>query len=169
MPKFFIKHKNKLWFTIITFLLAEPIKWGLDKFLDQIFKDAHVEGVEFIKTFLDILNYKVSVSYLLSLILGMIVLSYIFKFVRKINIRKRRLVILKATYGKNEKIIDLTDELNKAVINNTLKIVMSNNIAGDPCIGFQKIGRVKYMYDSQILDKDNIVEGETIILPEPHF
>lgn len=77
---------------------------------------------------------------------------------------KHRLTIVKATYGKNNKFVDITTQLNSQIDKNKLDIILSNEIAGDPIERVPKIGKIKYKYDGKIYTKE-YVEMERIRLP----
>lgn len=160
MQKLSLKLKDKWWAIFLSFFLG----WVLTKFLDY-FLVPLVGKTEFFAIKISaLLGYRVPLyilfSYLLAFILGVLV----YKFVQWYKISKRDFKIIKATYGKNEFTIDITKELNDAVLNNSLNIVLSNNIVGDPCSGVRKIGKIKYQHNGEVLERDYI-EGEFIILP----
>lgn len=105
-------------------------------------------------------NYKLPIW---SLILSLF-LAFVANRVYKNITNKGKLEILEASYGVGTKWIDITAYLNKAIINNKLKIVLSNNIAGDPIEGKLKRGIVDY----KIGRKNRRMvyfEGEVIELP----
>jgi len=113
---------------------------------------------------LGVINYRINIPiFLFLLILIVVFLSY--KKYRKLLINKRKFKVLKATYGSEVKSIDITDELNKAVIEDKLKIVLNNNIAGDPHRGVKKKGKVRYEFDKK-QDEKEYTEGEVIGLPD---
>ncbi len=108
-----------------------------------------------------ILNVKVPIF---SALLSILISYFTYKFINKIKIDKRRLKILKATYGRDLHLIDITNELNNAIQDDKLIIVISNNIAGDPLIGYQKMATVLYEFDGHQVNK-YCKEGETLVLP----
>jgi len=99
-----------------------------------------------------------------SLLLGLAVVWITYKVYMAIKFRKSNLQIIKATYGKDNTIVDITDQLNSMVEDNKLKTVLSNSIAGDPIFGTPKVGHVKYRFNGKELEKQ-YVEGEVIELP----
>jgi hypothetical protein len=106
------------------------------------------------------LNYKLPVwSLIVSLFLAFIA-NKIYKKITNIG----KLEILKASYGAGSQKIDITENLNKAIIDNKLKIVLSNNIAGDPIFGKLKRGIVDYKIGSKV-KRMLYFEGEVIELP----
>jgi hypothetical protein len=78
--------------------------------------------------------------------------------------RKRKLRIIDAWYGTGINRINITRELNNSIFDNKLKIVLSNNIAGDPLFGKEKEGLVKYVFNKQEFEK-KYKENEIIDLP----
>jgi len=99
------------------------------------------------------------------LIILFIVLWIIFSEIyRKIKISHQGLKIINAKYYSNLYSVDITPELNDAIENNKLKIVLSNNIAGDPHKGERKNGKIKYKFDGKE-DEKEYPEGEVIELP----
>ncbi len=88
--------------------------------------------------------------------------------IRKIQINikftKRGLRILDAKYGKDNSWVDITNELNSFIKDNKIKIVISNNIAGDPYFGEIKKALIHYKYDG-IENEVLIEENEVLELP----
>lgn len=80
------------------------------------------------------------------------------------NIGSSSFEILEAWYGKDENIVDVKNNLASKIINNTLSIVASNEIVGDPCPGVRKTLRVKFKVGETESIKE-VDEGETINLP----
>ena len=56
------------------------------------------------------------------------------------------------------------NKLNDAVENNKLKIILSNNIAGDPTPGVVKDGTVKFKFNNKE-ETRNFKEADTVELP----
>ena len=170
MQKIFLKYKDTWWVIIAIVILT----WIIEKFLDYLIRISGgiIAYIYIPPGVIEVLNKKISLSYLISLalsfVLGYFIFSKIHNAIRRREVRKRKLEILHATYGKNESQIDITNELNNSVNSNSLNIVLSNNIAGDPCPGIPKIGKIQYQYNGKILQRD-YVEGEVIILPTPIF
>jgi hypothetical protein len=79
------------------------------------------------------------------------------------NSRVDNLKIIKATYGSGETFLDITDQLNKLVNKGKLKIVLNNDIAGDPTPGSVKVGKIKYELNGKIFEKD-YTENDTVEL-----
>ena len=59
------------------------------------------------------------------------------------------LVIVNATYGAKDRIIDVTDQLNKAISGAELHVRVGNNLGGDPCPNIVKDLIVNYRYENQ--------------------
>ncbi len=112
------------------------------------------------KVLLSLLNYKIPVW---SLVLSLILVSVFYKIYR-IATGQGELKILVARYGMDSTFLDITDKLNQAIINNKLKIVLSNNIAGDPIPGKVKKGTLEYRLGNKKITKEYI-EGNVIDLP----
>jgi len=75
-----------------------------------------------------------------------------------------RLEILSGVYGTPEKQIDITDLLKKKVIDEKLKIKVSNEIGGDPDYGKQKKLTIKYKYRGEEIEK-SFIENEEMEIP----
>lgn len=74
------------------------------------------------------------------------------------------LKIINATYGSGVTFIDIADKLNSSIQENKLKIILSNDIAGDPTPGVVKEAKIRYQYKGEV--KENIYkENDTIELP----
>lgn len=160
MQKLYLKIKNRWWwFSAIIFL-----GWFLTKLLDYILNEIINKTKLFTDEISTLVNYQVPLSVILAYALSFFLVIMAYKLIQLYRVSKRDFKILKATYGKNELTIDITKELNGAVSNKSLVIVLSNNIAGDPCYGVSKIGKIKYQYCGKIFEKDYI-EGELIVLP----
>lgn len=108
-----------------------------------------------------ILNYKFPFY---AIILSVFILGLSYRFYRVWQIRKRSLKILSAVYGSGNHYIDITGALNNAVQDNSLKIVLSNNIAGDPTPGIVKDGTIKYRFNNTA-ETRSYHEADTIELP----
>ncbi|MFH1392759.1 MAG: hypothetical protein ABIG90_03800 [bacterium] len=105
--------------------------------LPPIFKNFKIANIS---NLLNLLDYKIPIwSLLLSIFLALI----LYKIYKNI-INKGDLEILKATYGLEQTTIDITANLKRAIIDNKLKIVLSNNIAGDPVPHKIKRGKIEY-------------------------
>ena len=158
MQKFWIKNKDKLW----TLPVLAILSWIFNKLLDFLHSNLITIDVHgFISAVVNFLNYKISI---LSIISGFLGVIFVYKIFERIKTSKRKLRIIKAVYGRDLVWLDITNELNRAVENDKLIIVLSNNIAGDPLVGVQKIGVIKYQYDGKI-EEETFIEGVTINLP----
>lgn len=109
-----------------------------------------------------ILNIRVPVY---SILLFGIIAWFVYKVFRPIVSSHRKFKIVKADYGSGTKLIDITDQLNNLVVDNKLKIKLSNGISGlDPTPGTLKTGRIKYQLNNKIFER-KYLEGNIINLP----
>jgi hypothetical protein len=154
MQKIYLKIKDHWLFWVITIFLGA--------ILGKIISNINFNAKGFLLFLLNILKIKIPIA---GLLLGAFIAWFSIIFYRKVFVfRRRRLKILRAYYGLGDKFIDITNELNEAIIDNKLNIVLSNNIAGDPYVTKVKIGKIKYQFDG----KENYREyreGEVIELP----
>ncbi len=67
--------------------------------------------------------------------------------------------------GDKDKQVDVTEQLQKQVVNNRLEVVANNELAGDPARGTPKQLRITYSLDEKQFTKI-VNEKETLILPE---
>ncbi|MCW3127340.1 MAG: repeat protein [Bacteroidetes bacterium] len=74
------------------------------------------------------------------------------------------LEIIRATYGSDQKNIDVTQTVRDLVLNNKLTVQASNSLGGDPHHGTYKKMQIDYRLGEKIYSKE-ISEGETITLP----
>jgi len=78
---------------------------------------------------------------------------------------ENKLRIIKAIYGTPpDKVIDITENLNKDIVDNKLSRTVSNDIAGDPNKGAKKSLEIEYKIGNKIIQK-RYTEGEVINLP----
>ncbi|GEM_PF-6242733 len=89
-----------------------------------------------------------------SLLFGVFTVWVAYKIYTVFKLSRSNLKIIKATYGSNIKYIDITNELNRAIVNNRLQIIIDNNIAGDPHRRELKKAKVTYLFNS----KQNYIE-----------
>jgi hypothetical protein len=78
---------------------------------------------------------------------------------------KPQLEIIKATYESPQKSIDITAIVKQMVVNNTLSIKASNQLAGDPHVGVGKKLIIDYKYEDQPKTVE-VIEGSKIVIPE---
>lgn len=157
MNKWISKHRNTL-IGIISFILLDKIIGKIIEILFDSFRFS--KSLDFI---IKALEFEISIS-IFSLSLSLLIIFISFKLYRKFIINRRNLKILDAEYGIQDKFINITNELNNAVENNRLKLVLSNNIAGDPYVGKNKIGKIKYKFNGNKFEKE-YKESEIIELP----
>lgn len=75
-----------------------------------------------------------------------------------------KLQIIKANYGTNNKVIDVTEELRKMIVGNKLETIASNNIKGDPDHGTVKKLSIKYKFNGITVTKE-FREKDKVIIP----
>lgn len=162
MQKFYLKYKDKIWFILIIILLT----WGLNKVFDFLFLFIRKNKNKLIENIISFLDKKISisVSFIIIFIISIAILVTINRKIKIFLTNKRKLIIIKATYGKDNKIINITNELNNNVIDNKLNIILSNKIAGDPIYGVTKDGYIKYKYNNIITEKE-YKEGDNVKIP----
>ena len=77
---------------------------------------------------------------------------------------KPKLIILQADYGIEDSWLDITAQAKKAARNNCLNIQASNDIAGDPLYGKQKVLHIKYRLGDEEFTKQ-VNEGQWLNIP----
>lgn len=76
------------------------------------------------------------------------------------------LKVLFATYGKNDKVVDVADILNKKITDNKLQVRAQNSLFGDPARNIPKELRVVYSFGNKIETTVISENGELQIPPE---
>jgi hypothetical protein len=105
---------------------------------------------------------KIPLSLVVLFFVLLVIVSKLYNFVK---FRGQKLKIIKAIYYTDDAhSIDITNELNKAIENNKLKIVLSNQIAGDPHYGVVKKGKIRYKINEREIEKE-YQEGDVVELP----
>ncbi len=146
IKSWYLRVKDNWLFALIFFLLT--------LILPKLFEKINIGGI-FI-----ILSYKIPVwSFILSIFLTLITRA-VYRYIKN----KGNLEILKATYGRGSIEKDIAHELKKSIIGNNLKIVLSNNIAGDPVPGVVKVAKIEYKMGNRKIKKE-FIEGDVINLP----
>jgi hypothetical protein len=120
-------------------------------------------GDNILSAFFKTITFSISVPIVPTLVAFILVIFIQRKF-KAFKISKRKLQILKATYGTDTKKIDITDELNNAIANDKLKISIGNEIAGDPHRRELKKAIVKYIYNKKEYSIER-AEYEVLQLP----
>ena len=109
------------------------------------------------------ISFNISVFYLISISL-LIIIVIIIRIKKSLN----KLKILKAIYGNPpEKIDDVTNALQRNIVNNKLKMLVSNKMKGyhdDPDQGNEKTLTVEYSFKNK-KHKKNYKEGKLFNLP----
>lgn len=86
-------------------------------------------------------------------------------FVKKFSARNR-LRILDAKYGKGDKFVYITEQLNSRIKNGRLEVAITNQLAEhDPTSGVKKEAIIMYEYDGNI-GKVTVPEGQALVLPD---
>lgn len=75
-----------------------------------------------------------------------------------------RLKIIEAVYGTAKKYVIVTEELKKRIVDNKLRILAGNDLAGDPDEGNPKKLRIIYEYADKRFERE-FKEGHIINLP----
>lgn len=159
MKKWLIKHKDDIIKNSISGAIVLVFGMFLNFLLGLVSQNQNI-ALNFIK---ELLQFSIKIpAYIL--ILFFVVTIIISKVSNLIRDRNRKLKIIKAIYYTDMHSIDITSELNNAIEENKLKIVLSNNIAGDPHKGTLKGGRIKYKFNGQENTKE-YQEGSLIQLP----
>ena len=78
--------------------------------------------------------------------------------------KPKELKVISAEYGAKDKWLDVTEQLQKKIHENQLSIYASNNIAGDPLLGYPKHLKVEYILDG-IQKKILVREGMKLEIP----
>ncbi len=78
--------------------------------------------------------------------------------------RPRNLVITAARYGFRDHRVDVTKQLNDAIVNDKLHVLVGNQLAGDPSPNTPKDIVIEYRFKNQTLNK-TAKEGDTLDLP----
>ena len=81
--------------------------------------------------------------------------------------RPKELKIISARYGAKDKWLDVTEHLQKKIHEKQLSIYASNNIAGDPLLGYPKHLIVKYLLNG-VEKKTRVREGMKLEIPPLH-
>lgn len=84
--------------------------------------------------------------------------------ISRLRSNKGYLVIIAANYGSGDHRLDVTKQLNDAIIDDKLHIFAGNQLAGDPCPNVSKDLWVSWQYKNQKFNR-TVREGETLDLP----
>jgi hypothetical protein len=156
MNKWFIKNKDGILKTIIAGVILKFVLEVLPKTISD-HKNALVNYFGKILGF----SFSIKVYYIILFIIFWLIVSWGY---RKIINMNKKLKIIEAKYFTDLYSLDITSNLNDAVEDNRLKIVLSNNIAGDPHKGIIKKGKIIYKYKGNKNEKE-YTEGGIIDLP----
>jgi len=159
MKKWFLKNKNEILKAVIVAIIA-----GIIFKLVEIIPNSIISHKNIVINYLSkILEFSITIRiyHVVSFIILWIIVSWLY---RKIKNRNKKLKIIEAKYFTDSHSLNITNNLNDAIENNELKIVLSNNIAGDPHKGIIKKGKIKYKFNGQKAEKE-YKEGDLIELP----
>lgn len=78
--------------------------------------------------------------------------------------RPRTLVITSARYGLRDHRVHVTQQLNAAIVNDKLHVLVGNQLAGDPVPNSPKDLVIEYKYKDQTFNRV-VKEGDTLDLP----
>ena len=170
IQKTYLKIKDQWWFLILAFFIAYIITAILDKIKISDINVVYLFGVRIVsaplhKVGLLILElFKIQIS-IFSILIGLLLSLLLIRVYKKnIIFKRRKLIITDAWYGKDNQKINITRELNNAISENKLKLVLSNNIAGDPAFGVGEEACIKYIYNQKELKRE-YKENEVNELP----
>lgn len=171
IQKIYLKIKDQWWFFFFAIIITSIFSRLLDNIKISDIGDVGSFGVKALsiplhkarELLLELLKININ---LVSILLGLVSSVLLIRVYKKYFIfRKRKLRIIDAWYGTGINRVNITRELNNSIFNNKLKIVLSNNIAGDPSFGVEKEGFIKYVFNKTEFEK-KYKENETIDLPE---
>lgn len=149
---------KKLFWIIVTLILSYYINPILNIYLPKLV----VNFGWLYSVIIKIISFNIN---LLALIVSVTLVFCIYKITYYIILTNKNFRIIRATYGTDNKYIDITDRLNDAIVDNKLEIQLTNNIAGkDPVPHVLKYANIKYKDVNEIIDI-KVKEYETIKIP----
>jgi len=165
MRKWVLKNKDDIIITVISGIIV----FFVNKILSFVFNLFSQNQNSIVAFFRKIFQFSVEIPTLkiplFFIILFFVLLVIVSKLYNFIKLRGRKLKIIEAIYYTDDAhSIDITNELNKAIENDKLKIILSNQIAGDPHYGVVKKGRIKYKINGREEEKE-YNEGDIVELP----
>lgn len=156
MKKFIFKYKDKVTEVVITGIIL--------KFILEIIPNIIFDNKNFIFIYLmKILKFPILIK-IYHIVLFAVLWFFISWIYRKIKGSMNKLIIVEAKYYTSTQSLDITKELNELIENDRLKIVLSNNIAGDPHRHVVKNGLIRYRINGNIYKK-SYREGDIIDIP----
>lgn len=81
----------------------------------------------------------------------------------------QKLKIISAEYGFKEKWADVTETLQNLIVNDTLSVLVGNELFGDPAEGKAKRLKLSYSYGSSAVVKIVRYESNRMVLPEDSY
>jgi len=166
IEKQYEKYKNTFKGFLVLLLIAGVLNKTLGTILDKVstlpLTDSLKKIIEFLKT-------EISVTFPVYILLASFFISvFVYIFLKKVYIlyksRNNKFKILRATYYTSKNSVAITEELNKKIVGDKLKVNLTNDIAGDPDKGISKEGKVIYLYNDKKLER-NYKEWDMINLP----
>jgi len=137
IQKFYSEYKENWLFVLLIFCFYPVFERMRSYILGFFGKEEYSNKI--LENIFFVLNYKITLS---SLIFTVIILFLLFYFLNKIYyfiFEKVKLKILNATYGTDNIKRNITKKLNDAIVNNSLKIQLTNRLTGDdPYEGVEK-------------------------------
>lgn len=159
MKKWFLKNYDSILKTIVAGVALNAVT----RFMEILPKSV-IEHKGILFHYLDkFFNFPITLK-LYHIILFTIIWLVISGMYSKLKHRNQRLRILAAKYFTETRSVDIKNELNNSIEHDHLKIVLSNNIAGDPHPGVVKRGSIKYKMNGKVY-KGEYGEGEVIQIP----
>jgi|BioPla2DNA2_1021312.scaffolds.fasta_scaffold40482_1 hypothetical protein len=107
---------------------------------------------------------EVNVSLPIAVIIGLAAMVVAYFWGRGLFKSHKTLAIHSATYGCEDKVIDVTAKLKSLVKNNSLTVLVGNHLGGDPLRGIGKHLEVWYSYGSS-QRRTRVGEKKTLELP----
>lgn len=166
MWKWYLKNKDGIWQTAIGGILVLVLYNGVPWLINNLSK---LPVGNFLNTVVEVFKYKLNISFsvfsLLTSIAASLALLFYFKKIYGNYLRRNnKLKILKATYYTDKKSLDITRELNESISDDKLKIILTNEIAGDPDVGTRKKAKIIYKINGEKKEKE-YQERDFIDLP----
>ena len=165
MRKWFLKNRDIILRNTFIGLLVLVIYYKIFPWLGGIISEFPANKI--VNILIDIFEYKLTISigsFLISTILSVIFISYSIKIYHNFSRRKNKLKILEATYYTDKKSLDITQELTDAIYDDKLKIVLTNEIAGDPDVGTRKKAKIIYKINDEKKEKEYL-ERDFVDIP----
>jgi hypothetical protein len=170
MWKWYLKNKDAIWITAIGGILGLAL---YNMLYGVILQSAGIilklPFGKLLTNILEIFKYRITLSFSVfslstSIIISFISIFYLKKIYGNYLRRNNKLKILEATYYTDKKSLNITQELNESIYDNKLKIILSNDIAGDPDVGTRKKSKIIYKINGEKREIE-LLERDLIDLP----